>query len=46
MQDEVMDYFKNSTTDAMKVALEELGEDYSEDELRLMRIKFVSDYAN
>jgi len=36
-----------SETDNIPVALEELGEDeFSEEELRLMRIKFLSELAN
>jgi ATP-dependent DNA helicase RecQ len=45
-QDEIIDYFMNAETDSIAVALEELGDDYSEEELRLVRIKFLSEYAN
>ncbi len=46
-QDEVFDYFMNAKTDKIQDALEELGEeDYYEEDLRLMRVKFLSDYAN
>ncbi|MGE0568742.1 MAG: RQC domain-containing protein, partial [Bacteroidia bacterium] len=46
-QDEVMEYFKESETDDIDEALKELGsDDYSEEEIRLMRIKFFSEYAN
>ncbi|KAA9331171.1 DNA helicase RecQ [Adhaeribacter soli] len=46
-QDEVYDYFMQATTDNIAVALKELGaDDYSEEDLRLMRIKFLSEYAN
>lgn len=46
-QDEVFDYFMNAKTDKIQDALEELGEeDYFEEDLRLMRVKFLSDYAN
>jgi ATP-dependent DNA helicase RecQ len=46
-QDEIYDYFMNAETDKISMALEELGEEeYSEEELRLMRIKFLSEYAN
>jgi ATP-dependent DNA helicase RecQ len=45
-QDDLYDYFLNAETDNMKVAMEELGEYYSEDEVRLMRIKFMSEYAH
>jgi ATP-dependent DNA helicase RecQ len=46
-QDEIYDYFMNASTDNIAVALKELGtDDYSEEDLRLMRIKFLSEYAN
>ncbi|MGZ3933315.1 MAG: RQC domain-containing protein, partial [Bacteroidia bacterium] len=46
-QDEVMDYFKESETDSVDAALKELGEnDYTEEEIRLMRIRFLSDFGN
>jgi ATP-dependent DNA helicase RecQ len=46
-QDDIFDYFLNADTDSMQEALDdEANEDYSEDELRLMRIKFLSEYAN
>lgn len=46
-QDEIFEYFLNSDTDNIQSALQELGEEeYSEEELRLMRIKFLSEYAN
>jgi ATP-dependent DNA helicase RecQ len=45
-QDEVMDYFMQAETDSIQEALEKLGpEDFTEDELRLMRIKFLSQVA-
>lgn len=39
-------YFKESDTDDLEEALEELGNDYSEEEIRLVRIKFISEMAN
>jgi ATP-dependent DNA helicase RecQ len=45
-QDDIYDYFMNAESDDMGEALKELGEDYSEDEIRLMRIKFMSEYAH
>ena len=39
-------YFKESDTDDLEAALDELGDDYSEDEIRLVRIKFISEMAN
>ena len=45
--DEIMEYFKNSETDSIPAALKELGEnDYSEEEIRTVRIKFLSDFGN
>jgi ATP-dependent DNA helicase RecQ len=46
-QDEIMEYFKESKTDSVSEALKELGEnDYDEEEIRVMRIKFLSDFGN
>ncbi len=46
-QDEVFDYFMNSSSDTISEARMELGEDeYDEEDLRLLRVKFISDYAN
>lgn len=45
-QDDIYDYFFEAETDDLKVAMKELGEYYSEDEVRLMRIKFMSEYAH
>lgn len=44
--DDIYEYFKESETDSLKTAMEELGDDYSEDEVRLVRIKFISDMGN
>lgn len=43
---DIYDYFKESTTDRMEDAVKELGDDYTEDEIRLVRIKFISEMAN
>lgn len=44
---DIYDYFKDdSTTDNVEVAMEELGEDFTEEEIRLVRIKFISELAN
>lgn len=45
-QEELRDYFLSADTDSINAALEEFGNDYSEEEIRLMRIKFMSEYAN
>jgi ATP-dependent DNA helicase RecQ len=44
--DDIYSYFQESETDDLATALEELGDDYSEDEIRLVRIKFISEMAN
>jgi ATP-dependent DNA helicase RecQ len=46
-QDEIFEYFRESETDSIDDAIQELGEDeYSEEDIRLMRIKFISDLGN
>ncbi|WP_372949285.1 DNA helicase RecQ [Mariniphaga sp.] len=46
-QEEVFDYFREAEDDSIEKALVELGEDeYSEEDIRLMRIKFLSDMGN
>lgn len=46
-QEDIMDYFMNAETDDIQVALEAFEEDdITEEDLRLMRIKFISEYAN
>ncbi len=44
--DDIYEYFQESETDDLDTAIEELGEDYSEEEIRLVRIKFISEMAN
>ena len=44
--DDIYDYFCESDTDRLSVAQKELGDEYSEDEIRLVRIKFLSEMAN
>jgi ATP-dependent DNA helicase RecQ len=46
-QEEIFDYFHEAESDSVNQALAELGEDeYSEEEIRLMRIKFMSEVGN
>lgn len=45
-QEEIHDYFMESESDSIEVALKEFDGDYDIDELRLMRIKFISEVAN
>ena len=44
--DDIYEYFRESDTDNLQVAIDELGDEYSEDEIRLVRIKFISEMAN
>lgn len=44
--DDIYQYFKESETDDLDKALEELGNEYTEEEIRLIRIKFISEMAN
>ncbi len=43
---DIYDYFMESTTDSIEDAMEELGPDYTEEEIRLVRIKFISEMGN
>lgn len=45
-QEEIYDYFMEAETDSIEEAYKELDEEYEEEELRLMRIKFMSEMAN
>lgn len=46
-QDDIHDYFMNAETDSLEQALGDgTMSDYSEEEVRMMRIKFMSEYAN
>ena len=46
-QEEIFDYFAEAETDSIQDALDELGEpEFSEEEVRLMRIKFLSEVGN
>jgi ATP-dependent DNA helicase RecQ len=44
--DDIYDYFRESETDDLDAAQDDLGPEYSEDEIRLVRIKFLSEMAN
>lgn len=45
-QDEIYDYFMQAENDNLQNALQVLGSDFSEEEVRLMRVKFLSEIAN
>ena len=44
--DDIYEYFRESDTDSIEAALDELGDDYEENEIRLVRIKFMSEQGN
>ncbi|MBK7751733.1 MAG: DNA helicase RecQ [Flavobacteriales bacterium] len=46
LQDEIMGYFREAETDSIEGALEEFGSDVSEEDLRLVRLRFMSEVAN
>ena len=46
-QEEIYDYFRTAEVDSIDEALAELGnEDYTREEVQLMRIKFLSEMGN
>ena len=45
-QEEIHDYFMESDTDSIDAAIDEFDGDYDDEELRLYRIKFISEVAN
>lgn len=45
-QEDIFEYFKEAESDSLNDAIKELGKDYSEEEIRLMRIKFLSEMGN
>ncbi|MDP3431598.1 MAG: hypothetical protein Q8T04_01345 [Bacteroidota bacterium] len=46
-QEEIFDYFRESQDDDIGLALKELGEnDYTEEDIRLMRIRFLSEMGS
>jgi ATP-dependent DNA helicase RecQ len=46
-EEEVFEYFMNSDNDSLEDALDELGDEYfTEEEIRLLRVKFLSEVAN
>lgn len=46
LQDEIYNYFRESESDDVNTAYKELDGEYTEEEIRLVRIKFMSDLAN
>ena len=44
--DDFMEFMRGSDSDSMKVLLAEFSDDLSDEEVRMLRIKFISDVAN
>ena len=44
--EDIFDYFKESESDDLEAAIDELGSEYTEEEIRLVRIKFISEMGN
>ena len=44
--EDIYDYFQESETDNLQLAYDELTGEYTEEEIRLVRIKFISEMAN
>jgi ATP-dependent DNA helicase RecQ len=44
--DDIYEYFRESDSGNLKEDFKELGSDYEENEIRLVRIKFISEMAN
>lgn len=48
-EDQILDiyeYFEEAQTDSLDTAMDELGDEFTEEEVRLVRIKFISEVAN
>lgn len=45
-QNDIFDYFRESESDELEAAVKVLGRDCTDDEIRLVRIKFLSELAN
>lgn len=45
-QEDIIDYFRSCEEDNVEEAIQELGEDYTEEEIRLVRVKFLSEMGN
>jgi ATP-dependent DNA helicase RecQ len=45
-QDELMDFFRSCEEDDVDAAIQEYGDEYSEEEIRLVRIRFLSEMGN
>ena len=43
---DIIDFFKESQEDDLEAAIQELGDEFSEEEIRLVRVKFLSEMGN
>lgn len=46
IQDDIIEVLREDHSDSLSLVMEELGRDYSEEDVRLMKIKFISDLGN
>ena len=46
IEEDIFNYFKESESDDIETAMQELGDDFTEEEIRLVRIKFLSEMGN
>lgn len=46
VEDDIIDYFSETEEDNLEEAIQNLGDEYTEEEIRLVRIKFLSDMGN
>ena len=44
--DDIYEYFRESETDDLETAIDNLDNEYTEEDIRLVRIKFLSELAN
>ena len=45
-QEDIFEYFRESESDDLEAAIQELGAAYTEEEIRLVRVKFMSEMGN
>ena len=43
---DIIDFFKESQEDDLEAAIQELGDEFTEEEIRLVRVKFLSEMGN
>lgn len=45
-EEDIIEYFRESEEDDLESAIQELGDEYEEDKIRLVRVKFISEMGN